>query len=81
MLDTTENRFHDIELAGDSALWKKVNKLPNLKLHCFGHIHNNKDIINVGIREHNGIIYSNAAAMKDGEFDKGIQYHGNTFKF
>lgn len=38
-----------------------------------------RDVINTGVREHNGIFYSNASAVKDGEFDKGIQFNGNTF--
>ena len=77
ILDITENRFHEIELVGDSALWKRVQKLPLLKAHIFGHIHNNKSIINTGIRTINNITFSNATAVTDAQFNKGITFHGN----
>lgn len=77
ILDITENRNHEIELVGDSALWKKVTKLPLLKAHLFGHIHNNKDIINTGTRTINNVIFSNATAVTDAKFNEGITFHGN----
>lgn len=68
-----------IHQCGDIALGRRIDKLPNLKLHCFGHIHDSSDANNAGVREKHGIFYSNAAAVKDNEFNKGIHYHGNTF--
>ena len=68
-----------LNFCGDSSLGRRIDSLPNLKLHCHGHIHSSKDVINTGVREHNGVFYSNASAVKDGEFNKGIQFHGNTF--
>ena len=77
ILDISENRLHEIELVGDSALLKKVNKLPLLKAHLFGHIHNYKDIINTGTRTINEVVFSNATAVTDAQFNKGITFHGN----
>lgn len=68
-----------IHLCGDNALGRKIDNLPNLKLHCFGHIHDSSEANNAGVREKYGILYSNGAAVKDNEFNKGIHYHGNTF--
>lgn len=39
ILDLSENRNGRIEMCGCSALFKKVRKLDNIKLHAFGHIH------------------------------------------
>ena len=80
ILDLTENRARELEMCGCSALEKKVFTLPQLKLHCFGHIHNFKHIINTGTREIKGITFSNAASVEDGRFDKGIIHYGNTFE-
>lgn len=77
ILDTTENRSHELEMAGCSALRKKVEKLPALQAHLFGHIHDYKQIINTGTRQIGTVTFSNAAAVKDNEFQKGIHHHGN----
>lgn len=68
-----------IHQCGDNGLGKKIDILPNLKLHCFGHIHDSSDANNAGVREKHGIFYSNGAAVKDNEFSKGIHFKGNTF--
>ena len=53
---------------GDEALLNKTKQLKKLKLHCFGHIHNNYEYINFGTVEQDGIIYSNASCVKDGDW-------------
>ena len=79
ILDLTENYDRSLEMCGCSALQKRIfkNNYPNLKLHAFGHIHNGHGIINTGLRTINNIIFSNATAVTDGEFSKGITYFGN----
>ena len=79
ILDLTENYDRSLEMCGCSALQKRIfkNNYANLKLHAFGHIHNGHGIINTGLRTINNIIFSNATAVTDGEFSKGITYFGN----
>lgn len=77
ILDLSINKFNDITLCGDSSLGKRIKKLPNLKVHGFGHIHNSENIENIGLLHRDGIIYSNAAAVMDGNFNRGIIHHGN----
>lgn len=77
ILDISENRLHEIELVGDSALWKRVQKLSLLKANLFGHIHNYKDIINTGTRTVDKVVFSNATAVTDAKFNEGITFHGN----
>lgn len=77
ILDLTETRAYQLEMCGCSALEKRVQRIPTLKLHCFGHIHNFKHVINTGLRIRNGVIFSNAASVEDGRFDKGIIHYGN----
>lgn len=77
VLDLSRDMDGRLEMCGCSALNKKIKKLKHLKVSCFGHIHNNKDIINTGIREINGVKFSNGASVLDGGFDKGVIFHGN----
>lgn len=77
VLDLSENRIGELEMCGCSALNKRIKNLPNLKLHCFGHIHNFKHIVNTGLRIIDGVTFSNATAVTDSEFDKGITFKGN----
>ena len=77
ILDLSENRNGGIEMCGCSALFKKVRKLDNIKLHAFGHIHNGHGITNTGIRIMDDVIYSNATAVTDGKFEDGITFNGN----
>ena len=71
ILDTTENSSNCIELCGDNALLTVVHRL-NLKLMCFGHIHNTGKIINAGIRTIAGkdTIFSNGIIVEDGKWGK-----------
>lgn len=69
VLDISEDRMHNIEFCGCGALKKRILKL-NLKLVCFGHIHNAKDIINAGTMKLSILdtIFSNGSVVTDGKF-------------
>lgn len=75
ILDLHENKQRVLELCGDGALGKMVFKLPELKAHLFGHIHDNSDIKNNGILVREDIIFSNATAIKDGEMEYGLKHN------
>lgn len=77
ILDLTKNRDNNLEMCGCSSLGNKIKELPKLRLNCFGHIHNVQGITNTGLRVVDKVIYSNAAAVTDLEFDKGITFNGN----
>lgn len=79
ILDLTTDRHRNLERAGCGALGKRILKLNNLKLNCFGHIHNTPNIKNTGVLYREGVYYSNASAVVDGEFTKGIQFNGTIF--
>lgn len=80
VLDLSENRQGGLEMCGCTALKNRIKDLKELKLNCFGHIHNNKNITNTGTRNINGVIYSNSASVEDARFDKGIIHFGNTIE-
>ena len=77
ILDLSYNREHVLEFCGCSALKKRVLKL-NLKLMCFGHIHNSEDIINAGIMKLSILdtIFSNGSVVTDRKFGK-LTSNGN----
>ena len=77
ILDLSYNREGVLEFCGCSALKKRVLKL-NLKLMCFGHIHNNEDIINAGIIKLSILdtVFSNGSVITDGKFGK-LSSNGN----
>lgn len=69
LLDLSYDRYHTLELCGCSALKKRLLKIQP-KLCLFGHIHNNKDIINAGttkLAEYD-TIFSNGSVLTDGKF-------------
>ena len=82
ILDLSTDRHHNLEMCGCNSLRKRVEKM-NLKLMCFGHIHNSEGISNQGWARIGGkeTIYSNAACVFDGRFDKGLTSYGNVFTF
>jgi Icc-related predicted phosphoesterase len=82
ILDLSTDRQHNLEMCGCNSLRKRVEKM-NLKLMCFGHIHNSEGISNQGWARIGGkeTIYSNAACVFDGRFDKGLTSYGNVFTF
>lgn len=77
VLDSTYNHYNKPELAGCSALMKRIRKI-NPKLMMFGHIHSTGDIRNAGTRTLSDIrtIFSNASCCDDGRMGK-VTSHGN----
>lgn len=78
--DLSIDRFHTLEMCGCSALYKRCVTLINLKLVAFGHIHNCDGVeTNQGVSKYRNsdTIYSNAACVWDGRFDKGLTSFGN----
>jgi len=78
--DLSFDRYDNLEFCGCNALAKRCRKLPSLKAVCFGHIHNMDGIdTNQGtsIYGDSQTIYSNAACVYDGRFDKGLTSLGN----
>lgn len=65
-----------LERCGDGALLKKVMAIKP-KLHCFGHLHTNKDNINGATMTVENIIFSNGSVVKDGEIMKVVNKKGN----
>lgn len=81
ILDYTYNySTKNIDICGCKSLQKKVREIEPL-LHCFGHIHNCKDIENSGTKTIKGIdtLFSNGACCKDNAFGK-VLFNGNVFK-
>ena len=77
ILDLSEDRARRLEFCGDKSLLNRIKEV-NPKLHCFGHIHNFKDIINRGTRTVEGLqtVFSNGSVCTDAKFGK-IEYNGN----
>lgn len=82
--DLSFDRHGQLEFCGDLALYKRCMQLKdNLKLVCFGHIHNMEGIpTNQGISRfaYTNTAFSNAACVYDGRFDLGLVSFGNKFK-
>lgn len=78
--DLSYDRDDNLEFCGCSALLKRCRKLTSLKAVCFGHIHNMDGIdTNQGVSTYDfsDAIFSNAACVYDGRFDKGLTSFGN----
>ena len=78
--DLSFDPFGKLEMCGCGALFKKCKKLPNLKAVCFGHIHNMDGVETnqgVSVYDFSDTIFSNAACVYDGRFDKGLTSFGN----
>jgi Icc-related predicted phosphoesterase len=76
--DLSHSRDGVLEFCGDGALMKAVlKKQPKLML--FGHIHDSPECYNQGINNYSNIhtVFSNAACVEDGRFDKGLTSFGN----
>ena len=74
---TDEPKTNMYKLVGCSALRKRINNLTGLKLHCFGHIHDTREIINTGLLYRGGVYYTNCSGVTDREFRRGITYDGS----
>lgn len=78
ILDLSHNFNNDIENCGCGALMKRMLKFPP-KLCLFGHIHNNKHLINAGTMKLSisHTIFSNGSVVTDGKFEYGLTSNGN----
>jgi Icc-related predicted phosphoesterase len=76
--DISESRERVLEFCGDRSLRTRVMEISPM-LMCFGHIHNYKEILNQGTSKFGDsrTIYSNAACVEDGRFEKGLISFGN----
>jgi len=79
--DLSFDRDGKLEMCGCSALMKRCWKMRDqLKLVCFGHIHNMDGVdTNQGVSHYSltPTVFSNAACVWDGRFDKGLTSYGN----
>ena len=78
--DLSYDRDGKLEFCGDNALMKRCISLQNtLKFVCFGHIHNMDGVYNQGISTFSmtQTVFSNAACVDDGRFDRGLTSFGN----
>jgi len=69
MLDFSTGYDRQIVMCGDKSLLNIIEEI-NPKLHCFGHIHNNNNIINSGTRKIPKLdtIFSNGSVVTDRKF-------------
>jgi Icc-related predicted phosphoesterase len=80
ILDSSYDRNNVLEFCGCSALLKRMLSIQP-RFMMFGHIHNNKEIINAGTKTlvNCKTIFSNGSCVTDGRFSYGLSSHGNTF--
>lgn len=82
--DLSFDRDGSLEMCGCSALMKRCWALRNtLRLVCFGHIHNMDGVdTNQGVSYYSKTktVFSNAACVYDGRFDKGLTSFGNAIE-
>jgi len=78
ILDVSEDRNHNLENCGCNALKRHVMTRIKPRLMLFGHIHNNKEIINAGTMKLSicDTIFSNGSVVTDGRFGK-LSSNGN----
>lgn len=76
ILDLSLGKDNTLKQCGDKALMTRINKLKRLKLHCFGHIHDEATFQNQGILVKDYKMYSNASCHKIGE-NMGLATKGN----
>lgn len=79
ILDLSYRTHNEIERCGDESLKNRVFNTIKPKYHLFGHIHDNKDLINHGIRVIDGITFINASLVKDGKLER-IHCNGYVFE-
>jgi len=80
VLDLSYTREGKLEFCGCSNLMKHIERVKP-KLHCFGHIHNFKDIKNAGTTKVANLdtIFSNGSVVTDAKFGI-LTAQGNTFE-
>ena len=78
ILDLTTNLEGDLVQVGDKSLYNRVVEMQP-KMHCFGHIHKEKNFHNRGIFSYNDTNFINCACWshRTNEFDQGIIYDIN----
>lgn len=82
ILDVTLSKSNNFEQVGDKELYNRIIKIPFLKYHIFGHIHNCKGVKNQGtktIAEHNKCTFINASVVEDGKFGQ-LSSFGHIFE-
>lgn len=81
ILDLSYSKHGYLDFCGDNSLLNNIHRIKP-KYHCFGHIHNNKDILNYGVRTVQNLetIFINCSMVEDGRFDKGIINSGQMFQ-
>ena len=82
ILDLSYSRDHNLEYCGCNALKRHILGRIRPKLCCFGHIHNNEDIINAGVLKLSDYptIFSNGSVVTDGKFGK-LSSNGNILEY
>ena len=80
ILDKSYDRDHKMESCGDKSLLNRVLEIQPAYM-LFGHIHNNKDIINAGLLKLStyDTWFSNGSVVTDGRFGK-LSSNGNIFE-
>ena len=80
MLDLSYDRYNVLEFCGDKSLLNRIKEVQPV-LMLFGHIHNNKEIVNTGTRKLYGLdtIFSNGSVVTDGKFGS-LSSNGNKFE-
>ena len=82
--DLSFDRHGQLEFCGDLSLTKRCWALKDtLKLVCFGHIHNMDGVdTNQGVSTYSRTktVFSNAACVYDGKFDRGLTSFGNVLE-
>jgi Icc-related predicted phosphoesterase len=77
ILDLSIDRNHKLDLCGDSALFKKVIKVKP-DYHIFGHIHDNENNHNYGMRTIDNLTkFYNCSVVEDGKINQGIKHNGH----
>jgi len=78
ILDISEDRNRNLENCGCNALKRHIITRIKPRLMLFGHIHNNKEIINAGTMKLSicDTIFSNGSVVTDGRFGK-LSSNGN----
>lgn len=79
ILDLSYNKDHELEYCGDKTLFNYISKVKP-KYHLFGHIHNNEDCYNQGIRIFENTTFINGSCMTDNRFRFGPSSHGIKFE-
>lgn len=81
ILDLSENKNHKLEFCGDKALYRHVIERIKPVLHCYGHVHSYKEIVNHGVKKimDCATVFSNGAVVEDNKFGYLIG-NGNLFE-